>query len=287
MFDSIRRSRRLPWLSFLVLAIAASALTWLIPTPVQSAPADAAATRYVEIAEIAGEVTYQGRPVAAGDRLPAADGEGLQTGPDGRAQLRMDDTIGTVEVEPESQLQVTGLNILPSGGKTTEMRLARGRARVRVRRFNNPDSRFDVRTPAGNAGVRGTEFSLYVRSDGETHMSVLDGLVEFSGDRLEEPFSCRPGTGWIFPVRDEPVEGGAVFGDLNLRFELLADRSDRVRVSANTNGTNTVRLNGEPVAIDRQGRFEEVVAIPSDRRLRLVIRDLFDREQTYELFVPN
>ncbi|NJL02077.1 MAG: FecR domain-containing protein [Spirulinaceae cyanobacterium RM2_2_10] len=282
MFAPVHRLLRSPKrLGWLLLAVVSSALILLMPLSAQSA---APAPRFVEIAETSGDVTFQGAPVSVGDRLPATASNGLQTGTNGRARLIIDDTIGSVEVEPESELNVSGLNTLESGGKTTELLLAKGRARVRVRRFNNPDSRFDVRTPAGNAGVRGTEFTLYVLPDGETHMSVLDGLVQFSGIDPEEIIDCLPGTGWIAPAQAGPILGGQIFGDLDLRFELLADRQ-QVRVTASTNPTNTARLNGNPVPVNRQGQIDQVVPLPGDRRLQLVIRDLFNRELTYELLV--
>jgi len=284
MFATLRQRSWQVFLGFLALAIASSACVILTANSVQSATIP----RYVEIAETTGAVTFQGRPVAVGDRLSPTASNGLQTGSDGRARLVLDDGIGSVEVGPDSELNVSSLETLDNGGKTSEFLLAKGRARVNVRRFNNPNSRFNVRTPAGNAGVRGTEFTLYVRPDGETHLSILDGFVDFARSNLEEVLECGPASGWIIPVTGEPAEGRPIFGNLNLRFELLGGaQRGQVRVVAQTNGTNTVELNGRAVAANRQGQFDEVVAIPGDRRQRLVIRDLFEREQVYELVVPE
>ncbi len=282
----IARFRRYSWRLFLssfALAVVSSMMVLVLSNPGQSA----VMPRYVEVAETSGDVTFQGRPVAAGDRLAPTTSNGLRTGSSGRARLVLDDGIGSVEVSPDSELNVSNLQTLPSGGKTSELLLASGRARVQVRRFNNPDSRFNIRTPAGNAGVRGTQFLLYVRPDGETHLNVLEGRVAFRRRDTEDEVDCGPDSGWIMPVDGEPIQGGPIFGDFNLRFELLGGaQQGQVRVTARINPTSTVQLNGATVAISRQGQLDQVVPLPADRRLRLVVRDLFEREQTYELLVP-
>ncbi|NEO26782.1 MAG: FecR domain-containing protein [Kamptonema sp. SIO4C4] len=243
--------------------------------------------RYVRIRSLEGTVTYNGNPVAEGDRLPVdSEGQGLQTGENSRVTLEMDDTIGTVNLDENSQLRVTGLNILPSGGKTTQMYLARGRTQARIRSFNNPDSSFDINTPSGNAGVRGTEFGLVVLPDGETRMAVVSGNVTFTN--AGESVECESGFGTIAQPEEPPRRWGKVWDEGRVRLELLtAENEGKVRLEADISPVNFVSLNGNPLDANEEGYFTTVVDIPNDGILRVEVTDPLRQTDVYELVVPS
>ncbi|MDB9314669.1 FecR family protein [Spirulina sp. CS-785/01] len=243
--------------------------------------------RYVRIQSLEGTVTYNGNPVQEGDRIPVdSDGPGLQTGENSRVTLEMDDTIGTVSLDENSQLRVTGLEILPSGGKTTQMYLAQGRSRAKIRDFNNPDSSFDIDTPSGNAGVRGTEFGLVVLPDGETRMAVVSGRVVFRN--AGEEVQCESGFGAIAEPEQPPTGWGQVWDEGRVRLEVLSEENEgKVRLEAQISPVNFVSLNGNSLEANEEGRFISVIEIPDDGILRVEVTDPLRQTQVYELVVPS
>lgn len=259
-------------------------LCWTTPQIANSATSDSTnSDRYVQIQSLEGTATFNGQPVKVGDRLSVSEtGVGLQTGANSTATLEMDDTIGTVEVGEDSQMRIIGLDTLENGGKTTQMFLAKGRTRVRVRRFNNPDSRFNIKTPSGNAGVRGTEFGLTVLPSGETRMAVISGKVVLEG--TDGKIECGPGGGGtVFPNKP-PVASGLIGNVQTVQMELLSNQ--RVRVMAKVHPIHFVYLNGQEVSPNSQGEFVAETSIPSDRRLNVSVIDPLGREQVFELRVP-
>ncbi|MEA5468425.1 FecR family protein [Spirulina sp. 06S082] len=256
-------------------------LFWTTPQIANSATSDDTnSDRYVQIRSLEGTATFNGQPVKTGDRLSISEtGVGLQTGANSTATLEMDDAIGTVEVGKDSQVRIIGLDTLESGGKVTQMFLAKGRTRVRVRRFNNPDSRFEIKTPSGNAGVRGTEFGLTVLPSGETRMAVISGTVVLEGTDGE--IECSSGGGGIVFPGKPPIASGQIGEVQTIRMELLSNQ--RVRVIAKVHPIHFVYLNGQEIPPNSQGEFVAEVSIPSDRRLTVSIVDPLGREQVFEL----
>lgn len=136
--------------------------------------------RWLAVRQISGSVTYfsaeTSRAARRGDRLQAV-GDGLSTGEDAAAVLEVDTQIGTVEVAETTKLTVQALDISPSDGRITRLRIDQGQARLKIRPFTNIDSRLEIETPAGISGVRGTEFGLNVSPSGKMGVATLEGSV--------------------------------------------------------------------------------------------------------------
>ncbi|MBP0019645.1 MAG: FecR domain-containing protein [Cyanobacteria bacterium SBLK] len=271
-------------LIFPLLFCLGGVLFWTTPQIAQSATDhNSNRDRYVQIRSLEGNATYNGQPVQVGDRIPVSEtGAGLETGAGSTATLEMDDTIGSVEVGENSQMRVTGLDILESGGKTTRMFLAKGRSRVRVRSFNNPDSRFNIQTPSGNAGVRGTEFGLTVLPSGETRMAVISGTVILAGTDGE--IECSEGGGGVVFPGQPPIPSGQIREDKIVEMDLLSN--GRVRVIADVHPIHFVYLNGREISPNSQGEFIAEIPVPSDRRLTVSVIDPLGREYVSNLRVP-
>ena len=271
-------------LIFPLLFLLGGWLFWTTPQVAKSATSPSSTPdRYVQIRDVEGNVTFNGQLVNVGDRVPVSEtGVGLETKAGATATLEMDDTIGTVEVGENSQIRVTGLDVLESGGKTTGMFLAKGRARVRVRRFNNPDSRFNIQTPSGNAGVRGTEFGLTVLPTGETRMAVVSGTVILEGTDGE--IECHEGGGGVVFPGQPPIASGQIKEEKTVSMDLLSN--GRVRVIAEVHPIHFVYLNGREISPNSQGEFIAEIPIPSDRRLTVSVLDPLGREQVFKLSVP-
>lgn len=247
--------------------------------------------RYLEIAEITGTVTLetgslkqQGRPAKVGDRLKAPD-EGISTGSNSSAKLAVDSGIGTIDVSENTNLQVKRLSTLRNGAKTTDLAMNRGRNRVRVRSFKNPQSRFSIQTPTGIAGVRGTDFTVVVLPTSETRVYTAAGDVEVAAQNQTQRVTGGYYS-FIAPGKP-PTQPNLVARSLRVSLQLLpAPDEGKVRVSGTVNPTDAVFINGQALDLNSAGEFETIATIAPTRRLTLLVRTPLGEEQVYELVIP-
>lgn len=132
---------------------------------------------------VSGDVTIftaeepEGSPAQEG--IPLEDGDRIETGEDGRAELSFDGE-GIVTVDPDTDVAVSSLH----QGRT-ELMLKAG-ALVSKLKTLLQGRRFAVRTPTAVAAVRGTEFGVEVEGD-DTHVGVFDeGRVSVVDDQGRE-----------------------------------------------------------------------------------------------------
>lgn len=89
-----------------------------------------------------------------------------------RARVTLEDG-SVLNVGPESSLRITKHD---PGAQQTQLELTYGRLRSKAVRIARPDGKFEVRTPAGVAGVVGTDFYvLYL--NGIMQLIVFEGLA--------------------------------------------------------------------------------------------------------------
>lgn len=123
-------------------------------------------------------------------------GDTLVTGPDGRVELEAFEGQATLVVGPDTRL------LLPSDADPSlQLGIGRllGKWKAKVNR------KFTVRTPAVAVAVRGTQFLVEARPQGDVACLVLEGLVDISdregkvtrpvsaGQRLRIPTAHVPG----------------------------------------------------------------------------------------------
>ena len=138
----------------------------------------------VRVRHVSGDVT------AATDGDLLAAGDSIETAADGRAVVTFFEG-STVEIEPSSTLSVDTLSVEADGGTVVLMTQAVGRTWHVVTKLLTGSSRYEVRTPASTASVRGTEFEVQVdTSGGEPVATVVttEGRVAHSA-----PDPARPG----------------------------------------------------------------------------------------------
>ncbi|MFP5275386.1 hypothetical protein [Coleofasciculus sp.] len=136
----------------------------VVPQPIIAQPTQPREQqRWVEIRQVIGNVTYKGRPAQEDDRLEV--GEVLSTDDNAIVVLVVDDGIGTITVSERTQVQLINLEQLPSGAKTTQFFVKQGQIRANTRKFNHPNSSFEIAfrgedddVKGGIAGTRGTDF---------------------------------------------------------------------------------------------------------------------------------
>ncbi|MEO1070193.1 MAG: FecR domain-containing protein [Cyanobacteria bacterium J06638_6] len=229
----------------------------------------------------------------SGDMTPArvgaslsAVGDGLRTGTRSSAVLEVDTDVGFLDVSEQTQFRITALGVAPDGGRITHINVARGQVRTRLRRFTHQGSEYEIETPAGISGVRGTEFGVAVQADGKTGIATLTGAVETTaeGESVAVPAGfqnvMRPGAPPTEPVplRDDPgLEfERRVFVENNTRFVTMVGRVDPV---------NTVFVDAAPQTVDRLGEFRLTRLATARLRVEVVVITPLGRQEVHEIYL--
>jgi FecR protein len=271
---------RLPYSSRLVAFFVASILV-AFTLPLFAREIQLPSSRWIQVTQIRGSVIYQGRSARVGDRL-TAPGQQISTGKDSSAVLTVDSGIATINVAENTAVQVRNLSSVANGGRVTILSVPRGQARVKARRLTNSNSRLEISTPSGVAGVRGTEFGVGVGPKGKTGISTLEGAVATSA--AGRTVTVNGGySSLVFP--GSPPSSPQVTKE-NLKYELI-DLSpvgrDKIRCVCNVDPLNLVYLNDVPLEINRNGRIDAVVPRPANSDYRLVVRSPLGKQESYEI----
>jgi hypothetical protein len=92
-----------------------------------------------------------------------------------RARIALEDG-SVLNVGSESSMKIVKHD---AGAQQTELELTYGKLRTQAQKIAKPDGKFEVRTPAGVAGVVGTDFFVgYDVNAGSMNVIVFEGLVK-------------------------------------------------------------------------------------------------------------
>jgi hypothetical protein len=249
--------------------------------------------RWLEVRQVKGTVTIQqsGRPTRSAqvrDRLQKI-GEQIKTGQQSEAVLAIDNGIAIVRLTENTTLQVKTLRNTPQGGQVTLLSVPQGLARLQVRPLNNPTSRLQIQTPAGVAGVRGTEFGVGVSPQGRMTVATNEGGVATKAQA--QTVLVTGGFYSLVPLGQPPTPPKASTGDVRLTLLQLERTGEQIgnqiqaRIVGSVEAANSVFLNGTEVELDLQGRFDQVTSLDSSNRLQVLVRSPFGLEQIYNLNV--
>jgi FecR protein len=97
----------------------------------------------------------------------------VSTQVNGRARVALDDG-SVLNVGSESSIKVVKHD---SGAQQTELEVTYGKLRTQAQKIAKPDGKFEVRTPAGVAGVVGTDFFVEY-ANGTMNVVAFEGLVK-------------------------------------------------------------------------------------------------------------
>ena len=275
----------------LILLTGLTVMLAVVASETPARPLSVRVNRWLELRNVSGSVDFlqsgQWRQARIGQRLGAV-GDGVRTGAGALARLAVDTQVGFVSVSENTMLRITQLYTTQRGGKVTEFDVSRGQARVFVRPFTNPDSRLEIRTPAGVNGVRGTDFGIAIQPSGRSSLVVLEGSVASAA----QGESVNVNAGFQnFTIPGEPPSPPVPITEdpsLNLR-QLERQREDDelvVIVQGNTPPVNLLVINDETQEIDSEGNFNLTLPFPEDRRIEITIVTPLGKTQVYELVVP-
>ena len=151
-------------------------LSLCLAIPVESfaAPPQNTGSRAGEVARVIPAVSIErGSKTVTASAKSIVDWQDLvSTQVNGRARIALDDG-SVLNVGSQSSMHVVKHD---AGAQQTELELTYGKLRSQAAKIAKPDGKFEVKTPAGVAGVVGTDF--YVGFDnGTMNVVVFEGIV--------------------------------------------------------------------------------------------------------------
>ena len=152
---------------FLSLLLAMPAETFAVP--------QAGGQRAGEIARLipAANIERGPKKITASQKSQVDWQDLVNTQVGGRARVALDDG-SALNVGSESSLRIDKHD---TGAQQTQLELTYGKLHSQAQKISRPDGKFEVRTPAGVAGVVGTDF--YVGYDNSTmNVIVFEGIVK-------------------------------------------------------------------------------------------------------------
>jgi hypothetical protein len=151
----------------LSLLMAMAADTWASP--------QAAGQRAGEVSRTipAVSIARGSKTIAAAAKTPVNWQDLVNTQINARARIALDDG-SLLNVGSDSSIRVVKHD---AGAQQTELELTYGKLRTQAQKIAKPDGKFEVRTPAGVAGVVGTDFFVEYTNN-MMNVMVFEGLVK-------------------------------------------------------------------------------------------------------------
>jgi hypothetical protein len=157
-----------------VLALSMSAVL-CIPADVLAAPDTTARAGEVSRIIPAVSIARGSKTISASAKTVVDWQDVVNTQAAARARVALDDG-SVLNVGSESSIKVVKHD---SGAQQTELELAYGKMRSQAQKITKTDGKFEVRTPAGVAGVVGTDFYVgFDNSTGTMNVIVFEGMVK-------------------------------------------------------------------------------------------------------------
>ncbi len=157
-----------------------------------------------EVIAVQGKVTASSGPLALGSAVK--EGDKLKTGDDGFISIRLADG-SILKVQSKSSIQLENARQLANTGGVadTVVRLESGRVETTVAKQKGPSSRYEIRTPTSNMGVRGTVFRVGGDEAGTRALSeVVEGAVAVASSGQSKLLSLPAGFGSVVEAGKPP-----------------------------------------------------------------------------------
>ena len=243
---------------------------------------------WLEISEMGGSVKYNSaqigdRKAQIGDRL-ANVGDRIITGSRSQAALNLDNGLGIVNINANTQVKVQEFKTVKSGGRITRLQIDGGQVRLQVRSFTNPDSRLELITPAGVSGVRGTEFGVSIHPDGKMSVATLTGKVATTAEGQE--VLVKTGFQNLTIKGESPLPATPLTNDTRLNLEEVRLDGKQVYLVGRVDAVNLLEIDSQMSATDRKGHFDIKIPVSSNYQLTSIVTTPLGKQQIYELAIP-
>jgi FecR protein len=242
---------------------------------------------WLEVRRPQGEVIYSlGQTVQKatnGMRLQTV-GETITTKQGSSVVLAIDLATGIVKVAENTTVTIKKLESGNKGQRITELEVKSGQINLQIRPLTNNTSRIEIKTLAGIAGVRGTEFGVSVQENGKMGIATRKGAVATTAQNQTRLVKAGfqnvtiPGQPPSIPV---PIKEDT---RLNIN-QLLAD-GNQVKIVGRVDPVNLLIFNQQPQNVDINGKFDIIVPLPTNRQVEVIVKTPLGKQQLYQLIVP-
>ncbi len=245
--------------------------------------------QWLKVEEVTGNVTYRNlynyanRPARVGDRLQSASDE-ISTGANSSAVLSVDTGVGTISLTENTTIQIRSFLVAADNGRITNLFVPRGKARLQIRKFTNRGSQFNIQTPSGISGVRGTKYVVTARPNGNMIMTTFEGSVATTAQNQTK--MVNGGFQNLTVLGEPPSTAIPISNDASLRYVINKQASGSGRfivLSGYTNPFNTVKVDGLEQSLDRSGSFSIQLPAPSNLKVKVTVETSLGKVQVYEI----
>ncbi|MBD2693169.1 FecR family protein [Anabaena catenula] len=244
--------------------------------------------RYIEVRRVSGDVTYQNGKTSQSARIGVKlknVGDSISTGQRSSSMLALDTGIAFVQVAENTKLEIQKLQQTRNGGHITNLQVRSGQVRLKVRPFTHKDSSLQIETPAGIAGVRGTEFGVSVQPTGKTGVATLTGSVSTTAQG--QSVYINKGFQSLVIPGEPPSAPLPLRNDTSLNLQVLEEAGNQqARIIGKVDPVNLVIFANQPLTTDRSGKFDITIPMPANRRVAVTVTTPLGKKQDYELVVP-
>lgn len=146
------------------------------------------------------------RALKTGDRV--FQNENIETGADSSSQLLFrDETV--LNVGPDSRVTLDRFVYDPARGGSGAA-VSVGRGALRFISGNMPSQSYEIRTPVGSIGVRGTIVDIIVYENGEVVVQLIEGALTFTDLSGRSVSLTKPGQVYILIPGQEGILGNTL-----------------------------------------------------------------------------
>lgn len=226
---------------------------------------------------------YENRAARVGDRLQTTSDE-ISTGANSSAVLSVDTGVGVINVSENTTIQIRSFRLASDNGRVTNLFVPRGKARLQIRKFTNRGSQLNIQTPAGISGVRGTNFMVIARPNGNMITTTFDGSVATTAKNQSR--MVKGGFQNITIVGESPSIPVPISNDAGLRYTINRQTSGSGRsvvFVGYTNPFNTVKVDGLEQSLDRSGKFSLQLPATSSLKVKVTVETAMGKIQDYEI----
>jgi len=243
--------------------------------------------RWIEVRRTIGQVVYsRGKTSQAarkGIQLQLV-GDTITTKQGASAVLAVDIGTGFIRVSENTTITVQKLFTGRGGERITELVVKNGQVRLQLRPLTDANSRVEVHTPAGVAGVRGTDFGVSVQDDGKMGVATQTGSVATNAQA--QTVLVKAGFQNLTIPGQPPSQAVPLREDTRLNISQLIADGGQVRIVGTVDSVNLVIIAKESPNVDANGKFDLTVPLTPNRKIEAVVVTPLGKKQLYQLAVP-
>jgi preprotein translocase subunit YajC len=243
--------------------------------------------RWLEVRRTNGQVLYSrgqtSQAARTGMRLLSV-GDTVSTKSGSSAVLAIDIGTGFINISENTTITVKKLQVGTRGERLTELQVNAGQARLQLRPLTHSASRVEIHTPAGVAGVRGTEFGVSVQDNGKTGVGTMNGSVATSAQG--QTILVKAGFQNLTIPGEPPSTPVPLREDTRLNIRQLVANGSQVHIIGTVDPVNLLMIAKQNQNIDSSGKFDVTVPFAPNRRVEAVVVTPLGKKQLYELAVP-